>query len=136
MTENYPVLVRRYLATLVDLIVPFSIAAVFGRTLSANFDLSDPASALILMLPFLIYEPLLTSTCATFGQLIFKFRVRKLNETNRINIGQAYVRLILKYLLGSISLLTIPARIDRRAIHDLATRSIVINATNQVRSQQ
>jgi len=35
-----------------------------------------------------------------------------------------------KYLLGIISMLTIPARADRRAIHDFATDTIVIEAAN------
>ncbi len=130
MKSNYPTLVRRYLATLIDFLVPLGIAALIGRTLSLNIELSNVASALILLLPYLIYEPLMTATYATVGQLIFKFRVRKLNETNRINIGQGYVRFIAKYFLGWVSLLTIPARSDRRALHDLVSGSIVVNANN------
>ena len=134
MKANYPALVRRYLATLIDIIVPLTIAALIGRTLSLEFELSDLASVMILSLPFLIYEPIMTAKYATVGQLIFKFRVRKLNESNRITIGQSFFRLAVKYALGGISLMTIPARSDRRAIHDLMSGSIVVNSKNLVQS--
>ena len=45
-----------------------------------------------------------------------------------ISLLQAYVRLLVKYCLGVISVLTIPARQDRRAIHDFATETVVIEA--------
>jgi uncharacterized RDD family membrane protein YckC len=34
-----------------------------------------------------------------------------------------------KYLLGVISFLTMPTRSDRRAIHDLAAETIVVEAS-------
>jgi uncharacterized RDD family membrane protein YckC len=132
MTEKYPILLRRYLATLVDFLVAFSIAVAIGKTLSVNGELSYNASWWIIVLPFLIYEPILTTVYSTFGQFVFRFRVRKLDEKNKINLGQAFIRVIIKYLLGWISLMTIPARGDRRAMHDLATGSIVVNSNNNV----
>jgi uncharacterized RDD family membrane protein YckC len=130
MTEKYPILLRRYLATLVDFIVAFSIAVAIGKSLSMNSNLSTDLSMWIFILPFLIYEPLMTTVYSTVGQFVFKFRVRKLDEKNKINFGQAFVRIIIKYLLGWISLMTIPARADRRAMHDLATGSIVVNSNS------
>jgi hypothetical protein len=37
-------------------------------------------------------------------------------------------RMLVKYLLGIVSFLTVPARKDRRAIHDLSADTIVIEA--------
>jgi uncharacterized RDD family membrane protein YckC len=37
---------------------------------------------------------------------------------------------VVKALLGIISFLTLPARQDRRAIHDLAARTLVVEASN------
>jgi hypothetical protein len=61
MTEKYPILLRRYLATLVDFIVAFSIAVAIGKSLSMNSNLSTDLSMWIFILPFLIYEPLMTT---------------------------------------------------------------------------
>jgi uncharacterized RDD family membrane protein YckC len=36
--------------------------------------------------------------------------------------------MLVKYLLGIVSFLTVPARKDRRAIHDLSADTIVIEA--------
>ena len=39
------------------------------------------------------------------------------------------MRLEIKYILGGISILTNPSRADRRAIHDFATDTIVIESS-------
>lgn len=57
-----------------------------------------------------------------------RIRVRTPDGNNRIGIAHAFMRMVVKYLLGLISFLTVPARKDRRAIHDLAARSIVVEA--------
>jgi uncharacterized RDD family membrane protein YckC len=79
---------------------------------------------------FACYEPLLTSFFCTIGQAIMGFRVRKV-AGGRISVVQAYVRVIVKYLLGMLSFLTMPARADRRAIHDLAAGTIVVGTLAQ-----
>lgn len=129
MSTHYPILLRRYLASLLDLLIPLGFAALIGKTLSIDTEPTISATWLVLLVPFLIYEPLLTAFYATIGQLIFKFRVRKLNEIHRISIGQAFLRLIAKYALGGVSFLTLPARADRKAIHDLVSGSIVVNSS-------
>ena len=128
MNNKYPILVRRYLGSVVDLAVVFGITMVMSRVIAANEFLSENTNPLVLLIPFLVYEPLLTSIKCTIGQWLFRFRVRNLDEKSKINLGQAVVRLIVKYVLGVISLLTIPARADRRAMHDLVTSSIVVNS--------
>jgi len=127
MAGKYPILLRRYLATLIDFLIPLVIATVIGKTFSFETEYSILASELLLVVPFLVYEPLMTSVFATVGQLIFRFRIRKLDEISRINIGQALIRLICKYLLSWVSFLTLPARSDRRAMHDLVSKSIAIH---------
>ena len=128
MVEKYPNLLRRYFASLIDFLVALTIAAVVGKTLVSNANLTPNLNVWVLFLTFAIYEPLMTTVGCTIGQFIFRFRVRKHDKNKKINIGQAFVRLVIKYSLGLISLLTMPARSDRRAIHDLATGSIVVNS--------
>lgn len=56
-------------------------------------------------------------------------RVRKISNTNKkINIGQAYLRFIAKTLLGWISFFTINSNAERRAMHDLASGSVMVYA--------
>lgn len=128
MKEQYPILVRRYLASLIDTLFSFAIAVLVGKCLIAKGFTLDGVSALILVIPFLVYEPILTSYFATLGQFIFRFRVRKLDHKSRISPIHAYFRYFIKITLGIVSLLTIPARKDRRAVHDLAAESIVVEA--------
>lgn len=73
MATEYPILVRRYLAALVDVLVPLAVAGTIGKNLSGSFELPIPVSALILILSFILYEPLLTALYATVGQLLFRF---------------------------------------------------------------
>jgi uncharacterized RDD family membrane protein YckC len=75
-----------------------------------------------------LYEPLLTVYFCTFGQAVMRMRVRDERTLARISLPQAYSRLFVKYFLGTISILTIPAQRRRQAIHDLTTDTIVIEA--------
>jgi hypothetical protein len=75
-----------------------------------------------------LYEPVFTSFAVTLGQALMRFRVRQFGTLKRIPIHLAYLRIIVKYFLGGVSALTIPARSDRRGIHDLTVDSIVVNA--------
>jgi uncharacterized RDD family membrane protein YckC len=74
------------------------------------------------------HEPLLTTYACRLGQAVMRIRVRTAGNLTRIGLDQAFGRLIVKYLLGIISLLTVPARRDRRAIRDLSSGTIVIEA--------
>jgi uncharacterized RDD family membrane protein YckC len=80
---------------------------------------------------FLLYEPLCMSYGCTIGNYIKKIRVRSIKDTSkRINIFQSVIRYILKVLLGWVSFLTIHSTDGKRAIHDLASGSIMIKANN------
>jgi uncharacterized RDD family membrane protein YckC len=124
---TYPSLFRRYLATLFDLLVIW-----FGVFLIIQIPALSGSSqkiGIVVAVFVLTYEPLLTTYLCTAGQWLFRFRVRTFDGHKRISVGHAYGRLIIKYLLGAISMLTIPSRPDRRAIHDFSTETIVIEAS-------
>jgi len=123
---KYPSVLRRYLSTLLDILILWSFVYLVTRIpVLVNSDRGVAATVLPVIL---IYEPILTAFRCTIGQWVFRLRVRSFENKERISIPQAYGRLFGKYLLGAISVLTIPARPDRRAIHDFATKTIVIEA--------
>lgn len=123
---NYPNLLRRYLATLIDItILWFAIFLATKVPLLADSVWAMAAAAIALAV---VYEPLLTAFYCTVGQWVMGIRVRNYDTLQRINPLNASLRLCVKYFLGAISVLTIPSRKDRRAIHDLATNTIVISA--------
>ena len=124
---NYPSVFRRYLSTLLDLSILWSCLYMATRV-PALVDSGWGVAAVVAPI-VLLYEPVLTAYRCTVGQWIFRLRVRTFDERGRITVLQAYSRLFVKYFLGAISVLTIPARADRRAIHDFATETIVIEAT-------
>jgi uncharacterized RDD family membrane protein YckC len=126
-TIRYPPLLQRYLSTAID-----GIALLFFMVaVSVGLQGSDPTLravriALVLGV-FATYEPVLTSTAATLGQLVTGIRVRHYDVPyERISIAQAYVRSIVKMLLGWFSFLTMGVNPERRAVHDLAARSVVV----------
>ncbi len=123
---NYPSIFRRYLSTLLDVLVLWSWVYVVTRV--PTLVESDWAVAAVVAPVILTYEPFLTAYRCTIGQWVFRLRVRTFESQSRISIPQAYGRLFVKYLLGVISILTIPSRSDRRAIHDFASETIVIEA--------
>jgi uncharacterized RDD family membrane protein YckC len=127
---SYPNALRRYVATVIDAVIVWLIV-FFSVRLAGETDL-DVVAAVVGIGAVVAYEPLCTVYGCTLGQVLMRFRVRTSQGLKRINIGQAYGRFAVKYLLGVISFLTMPARSDRRAIHDLASETIVIEAAADV----
>jgi uncharacterized RDD family membrane protein YckC len=123
---KYPSVFRRYLATLLDLLVLWFYVYLVTR-IPAVIESDGRVGAAVLPV-VLTYEPFLTAFRCTIGQWVFRLRVRSTHNMRHISLLQAYVRLLVKYCLGVISVLTIPARQDRRAIHDFATDTVVIEA--------
>ena len=124
---TYPNLLRRYLASLLDMLAVLFLVYLYSR--SPWYEPGSNAGGIVFIVALLSYEPLATSFYCTLGQAVMRFRVRNMADSGRINPPQAYVRLLVKYALGILSFLTMPVRPDRRAIHDLAAGSIVVEAS-------
>ena len=74
-----------------------------------------------------VYEPLSMMLGCTLGNYFMKIRVKKHNHPGqKINILQAFVRFLIKLLLGWLSFLTIHFNEERRAMHDLAAGTVMI----------
>jgi uncharacterized RDD family membrane protein YckC len=74
-----------------------------------------------------VYEPLCTSLGGTLGNHFKGIRVRRAADTSRrLSFFAAFIRYVLKISLGWISFLTIHSNPHKRAIHDFASGSVMI----------
>lgn len=124
---QYPRLVKRYKALLIDgLLLLFTLIAIMVTV--QDSDLRTPIMVSSAFIILLTYEPFLTSYSKTVGQRLMKIRVgRHGNPLERINLLNAYIRWFTKGLLGWVSFITIHFNPERRAIHDIASDSVMIN---------
>jgi uncharacterized RDD family membrane protein YckC len=123
----YPSLVRRYKALFIDsVLILTTLVTIMVLVQDSDFRATIMVSAASIIL--LTYEPFLTSFSKTVGQRLMKIRVgKRKNPSERINLLNAYIRWFTKGLLGWISFLTIHFNRQRRAIHDMASDSVVIS---------
>ena len=124
MDRRFPTLVRRYGSTLIDGFFILFLIILAGVVLQAQGQ-AVRVTAFVLIL--FAYEPVLTSRLCTVGQRLTGVRVRRYADPEeRIGILAAYVRFAVKLLLGAISFLTLAFSKEKRAIHDFAAGSIML----------
>lgn len=123
---EYPPLVKRIQALFVDsllILLLFSLSSVFLGNGSATW-----LKVGIFIFSVILYEPtLIAFTGNTLGQKIVGIRVTRRSEPQKnISLIQAYIRVVVKFLLGWVSFLSIIFNREKRALHDLASSSIVL----------
>jgi uncharacterized RDD family membrane protein YckC len=128
LTIAYPTLVKRVQSILIDtifiLLVMFGISAIIDKT---GGEAPDWLRAVLFIGLWFVYEPVATSIGCTFGQFLMGLRIRDARtEKKKINIVLSFIRFTLKLALGWLSFLTIHTNPQRRAIHDLAAHSVMI----------
>ena len=127
MEPEYPSILRRYLSTVIDGVLIISVLIITAYVFQPD---TESARILRMVIGFCIlflYEPIFTSRFCTLGQKVMGIRVREIISLQRISIPKAYLRIIVKAFLGLISFFSIPFSKNRRAIHDFAVGSIVVN---------
>ncbi|HEX7905018.1 MAG TPA: RDD family protein [Chitinophagaceae bacterium] len=130
MENKYPDLKTRIQSTFIDgilmIVLMFAAAWVFDKV--SNSENEDGwVRAVVFIGIWVIYEPLLMTLGGTLGNYMMGIRVRKENDTTKkINLLQAFLRFVVKFFLGWISFLTIHTNVERRALHDFAGGSVVI----------
>jgi uncharacterized RDD family membrane protein YckC len=127
MSYQYPRLLRRVRAALIDSVVFASI--IIGWFYS--FELLENTHAAIkvglLVVAYLIVEPALVSlTGGTIGHHLMGLRVRDAGVDERIGFIRATLRGLTRSLLGLFSLLFMFVTRRHQAIHDYFSRSIVV----------
>lgn len=127
MEEKYPQLTDRIQSTLIDTILIIILMFIFASILDKFDNVPDWIRIVMFIGLFIAYEPLCMTLGFTLGNYIKGIRVRKNKDaTKRITIFQAIIRYPIKALLGWRSFLTINSNTKRRAIHDLASGSVMI----------
>ncbi|MGD1840938.1 MAG: RDD family protein [Thermonemataceae bacterium] len=123
--HNFPYLIDRYKATLIDGLLLFGFTLICVQ-LKNYLNFNSTWLSILFFLIIFSYEPVLIAYSSTIGQKVMKIRVRSLNNpSRRIPIGQAYIRFLVKVLLGWLSFITISFDKNKRAIHDFTASSIV-----------
>ena len=122
---NYPSLLRRYVATVIDLLVILFVFFLYAK--SPLYDASASVSATWPLWLYVVYEPVCNRYATTVGQLLMGFRVRTYKEHRRVPLWRGLVRLVTKYLLGAISFIKMPVHKQRRALHDIISGTIVVS---------
>jgi hypothetical protein len=119
----------RLKAFVIDLLVVLNITTVYNKIFILFESSNDTYSVHTFIVILLIYEVSLTTHTSTVGQNVMKYRVAKfLEPTQNINVIQAIIRTISKYLLGFGALSAIAAAItaEQRTLHDLISRAVAI----------
>jgi uncharacterized RDD family membrane protein YckC len=121
---------RRYLASTVDIVIILFMSYLF--TQSPLYDPHDKASTTWPLLLLVVYEPVLNRYAITVGQLLLRFRARTLAGHRRVPLWRGFVRVMSKYLLGIFSFVLMPIQEQRRALHDIVSGTIVLDARRSV----
>ncbi len=127
MEEKYPTLSTRMQSSFIDGI--FVIILMYSMSmLMDNFPyVYDEVRMALFVLIIVLLDPICVSFGCTLGNYMMGIRVRKMDDTSkRIDFFQALFRYPIKVILGSISFLTIHSNPKRRAIHDFASGSVMI----------
>lgn len=127
MEIRFPSLSDRIQSTMIDGLFLIGLSFIIARILDGYDQVPDYLRIGLFILLFLLYEPLLVAIGCTLGQLVKGIRVRQNQEpTRKINFLQSLFRYLIKIFLGFVSFFTIHSNPKRRAIHDLASESVMI----------
>jgi uncharacterized RDD family membrane protein YckC len=122
---NYPSLLRRYLASFIDVFVVLFLFFIYAKS-----PLAKTTSGAVATWPlwlFVVYEPICNRYATTLGQLAMGFRVRTFKDQRRVPLWRGLVRLLTKYGLGVISFIRMPVQKHRRALHDILSGTIALS---------
>jgi uncharacterized RDD family membrane protein YckC len=129
---RYPNLLKRIQSIFIDTLLIVLAMFLVARLLDRSEDVPDWVRAAIFVGLYGVYEPVCTSFGTTAGNYLMNIRVRRHeHEIKKINILQAYIRFFLKVFLGWLSFITLHMTKQKRAIHDLAAGSVMIELSNK-----
>jgi len=128
MTNQYARLFDRVKAAFIDAIVLLGMMYAVTELFALFDNVPVFVRALAATFIFFLYDPIFTSFYGgTIGHSFCKLGVRKDEDLDaNISFASAIIRFILKFFLGWISLLTITGNDKKKAIHDFAVKSVVI----------
>lgn len=123
----YPRLLRRVRAVIIDEVILLGMLAAwwFGLGIDPGMHLAAKLGSLLLV--FVVVDPVLVAfTGGTVGHHLMGMKVRELARDARAGLGMATVRAVFRYGLGWASLIFILVTRRHQAIHDYASRTLVV----------
>ena len=132
MEIRYPDLKTRIQSTFIDTMLMIALMFLSAWILdkinpSQQEEEDGMLRAIIFISIWGVYEPVSMTLGSTLGNYLMKIKARDFPYSGKkMNLLQAYVRFIVKILLGWLSFLTINSNKERRAIHDLVGGTVMI----------
>ncbi len=127
--DRIPTLDRRYISSALDGMV-IIIVLMVAASLPGDFEAIRFFRGALIFGSIFVYEPFSTAYAVTLGQFITGIRVRRLsNPQQKISLGAAYGRWLVKIALGLLSFFYAFFSKYRMTIHDLCVGSIVLKAS-------
>lgn len=125
--NNYPTLLRRIQSIFIDSIIILTTMVCLTVFISYFEATPDWIKGTLFFALVGIYEPILIASGGTIGNRVMKIQVMQYNDGKKtVNIFQSYIRFIVKLFFGWLSFITIHMNVQKRALHDLASGSVMI----------
>ena len=122
-----PTIKTRYFSMLIDVVVILMLALGITSLLEEIGQVPDYVRGILFVIVVILYEPILVTFGNTIGQLLLNIRVRQFNNPGKkLAFPIVLLRFIVKLFLGWLSFITVTFNLNRRAIHDFASGSIMI----------
>jgi uncharacterized RDD family membrane protein YckC len=122
-----PTIKTRYFSTLIDVLIIVLLSLGISSLLETIGQVPDYIKGILFLVVILLYEPILVAFGTTVGQFFLNIRVRNFEDPRiKLAFHLAIFRSFVKIILGWLSFITVTFNLNRRAIHDLASGSIVI----------
>lgn len=122
-----PTIKTRYFSMLIDVVVVLMLTLGITFLLEKIGEVPDYVRGILFVVVVILYEPILVTFGTTIGQLFLNIRVRQFNNPEKkLAFPIVLIRFIIKIFLGWLSFITVTFNINRRAIHDFASGSIMI----------
>jgi len=123
-----PTIKARYISMLIDVLIIVLISIAITSLFDIIGQVPGFVKGILFVVVVLLYEPILITTGSTIGQLFMNLRVRDFNKPDqKLTFHLAILRTLIKILLGWLSFITVTFNINRRAIHDFASGSVMIS---------
>lgn len=129
-SKVFPSVMRRVQALFVDFWIIIGLVALFDKAMLSGWEghLIGLKIILFFIIAF-VYDPMLSITGGTIGQRTMGMKIRCFDDPHKkINFAQAYFRSFMKILLGWISFLSVSIDPFRRAMHDKASNTVVLES--------
>ncbi len=133
MKKKYAILPDRVKAAVIDGIVIIAAMYIISEILNLFENVPNFVRIIAAIILFILYDPFFTSKYGgTIGHSYSNISVKNDSDVSKnISFPIAILRFVLKASLGWLSLLTVTSNNKKKAIHDLAVNSVVLEDKKQ-----